>query len=269
MLFDPVRDRNGFVRDGGSLIRWYLTKEKAADKPIGNMAAGDLGAMIYASLSGLHEALAPLVPRAVEWLDDAIIGDEQFGESQDLHRQTLHWARALGKWMEAGARSTEDWATAMRFEEASWSWERRPMSPREIVLQRLDDFMAFAVQSGDFQKGIETHERLIGPKKLSLGRLLKPREYGYAVCLRQARGEYDEQDLFEAGRRMLQSKLEETWLGAGQAIRAATWLKIVYWDKDVREGRDPTLTPLQTLLKAYENMPNVAAPDFLQAAKTR
>ena len=58
---------------------------------------------------------------------------------------------------------------------------------------------------------------------------------------------------------MLQANLEETWLGAGQYTRAATWLKIVYWD------RDQTLAPLATILKAYDNMPNVPLPDFMLA----
>ncbi|MBB3919589.1 hypothetical protein GGQ65_006935 [Rhizobium fabae] len=31
---------------------------------------------------------------------------------------------------------------------------------------------------------------------------------------------------------MLRANLEETWLGDGQYERAATWLKIVYWDRD-------------------------------------
>ena len=81
---------------------------------------------------------------------------------------------------------------------------------------------------------------------------LKPRDFGYALCLyRAARRNFEEKELFEAGRKMLQANLQEEWLGGGQFIRAATWLKIVYW------RGDETLTPLQTVLKAYENMPKV------------
>jgi len=40
-------------------------------------------------------------------------------------------------------------------------------------------------------------------------------------------------------------------------MRAAMWLKIVYWH------RDKELTPLQIILKAYENMPDVKKPHFL------
>ena len=87
--------------------------------------------------------------------------------------------------------------------------------------------------------------------------MLKPREFGYALCLHRARSQFEEEELFEAGRRMLQANLEETWIGAGQNMRAATWLKIVYWH------HDESLTPLQVILKAYDNMPNVIRPDFV------
>ncbi|MHC2460660.1 hypothetical protein ACVMIX_007364 [Rhizobium leguminosarum] len=44
--------------------------------------------------------------------------------------------------------------------------------------------------------------------------------------------------------------------GWGQYLRAVTWLKIVYWHHDGK------LTPLEVILKAYVNMPNVARSDF-------
>jgi hypothetical protein len=56
---------------------------------------------------------------------------------------------------------------------------------------------------------------------------------------------------------MLQWNLEGEWLGMGQDKTAAIWLKIVYWHKD------KTLTPFQTILKAYDNMPRVPKPDFI------
>jgi hypothetical protein len=51
--------------------------------------------------------------------------------------------------------------------------------------------------------------------------------------------------------------LTENMLHNGQTIRAATWLKIVYWHAD------PRLTPEHTMLKAYDDMPTVPRPGFL------
>ncbi len=50
---------------------------------------------------------------------------------------------------------------------------------------------------------------------------------------------------------MLRANLESQWFGGGQFIRGATWLKIVHC------GHDSSMTPLDTLLRAYDDMPNV------------
>ena len=55
---------------------------------------------------------------------------------------------------------------------------------------------------------------------------------------------------------MLQTYLQSSWL-TGLFTYAAMWLKIVYWP------HDPSLTPPETILKAYENMPDVPRPEFV------
>lgn len=71
--------------------------------------------------------------------------------------------------------------------------------------------MAFAYQGGEhddgFEAGIDMYERWIGEKPLSLKKVLKPREFGYALCLHRVRGQFDEGELVVAGRRMLQANL--------------------------------------------------------------
>ena len=196
----------------------------------------------------------------MEWLRRAIEADEEFGEERDFHRMTLRWANAIGMWMELGWNAEGDWNEARVFAEASWRYEKRPWPMNQIIRDGLDDYMAFCVQAGEYEAGIQMYEHWVGIKKLSITKALQPREYGYALCLHRERGEFGDAALFDAGRRLLTSHLEEKWLGAGQTIRAATWLKIVYWD---REDRDPILTPLRTVLKAYENMPHVEAPGFI------
>lgn len=136
-----------------------------------------------------------------------------------------------------------------------------PYSSSQIIRDGLlDDFMAFAFQAGKFEQGISEYEKHLVPKVPSLKKALKPRDFAYALCLHRAgRHIFDEADLLSSGRKMLQAHLQETWLGHGQYLRAATWLKIVYW------RHDPSLTPLQTVLKAYDDMPKVPRPDFVPA----
>ncbi len=264
MLFDPVKTRfNGFSE---AMLKWQLEAQYDPKRPMGNVARSDLSDVISAWLVGLHGEIASVLPRSLQWIDKAIEIDEEFGPDINAHRTTLHWAKALGEWMDTGWNSEGEWGLARVYEEARWRYEKRPWSMHEIVKNGLDDYMAFAYQGGEhndgFEAGIEMYQRWTGKTEVALSKILKPRDFGYALCLhRTARQQFDEDDLLKAGRKMLKTNLQEVWLGGGQYIRAATWLKIVYWHND------ETLTPLQTVLKAYDDMPKVPCPDFVSGEK--
>lgn len=262
MYFNPIKVKEKAFSQ--SMLQFYLKSEVEPNKPIGNYAISDLGRVIRAYLIGMHEEIFPVVSRSSQWLDTAIKNDEDFGESMDFHRANLNWARAICEWLENGWDSPGHWEDARVYEEAAWRFPKRPWPRNEIISEGLDDYMAFAFQAAEPDEGtegyeiaIDMYEHWIGEKPLSIKKLLKPREYAYALCLHYARDQFTKEELFEAGRKMLQANLEKTWLEGGQSIRAATWLKIVYWHND------RSLTPLETILKAYDNMPHVPKPDFI------
>jgi hypothetical protein len=270
VVFDPiVTRRNGFT-DG--MLSFLLGTKYDESLPMGNFARSELEVVISGWLVGLHNEVAPVVPRCISWIEKALNRDEKFGASQDLYRRDLRWAKAIADWMDTGWDSAE-WESARIFEEAAWRYEKRPWPMNEIIRDGLDDYMAFAYQTGDdatpdgmegFENGIQMYEHWVNDTPPSLSKTLKPREYAYALCLYGCRPEithangYTSEALFDAGRRMLKANLESKWFGNGQFIRGATWLKIVYWN------RGEELTPLQTILKAYDNMPNVPRPDFVK-----
>ncbi|WP_230585602.1 hypothetical protein [Ralstonia solanacearum] len=253
---------------------------------MGNVADGLLNITINAWLVGLYDAFVPVVPKFMAWLDIAIQGGEEnrFGSLPCAHRVTLHSAKAMGSWMHDSENDEPTWLIAqtaqaeymqtgyvkvLGHDKFDYELQRfvpqevrgLPYSSSQIVRDGLlDDFMAFAFQAGQFEQGIAEYEKHLVPKVPSLKKALKPRDFAYALCLHRAgRHIFDEQDLLSSGRKMLQAHLQETWLGHGQYLRAATWLKIVYW------RHDPSLTPLQTVLKAYDDMPKVPRPDFVPA----
>ncbi|WP_091790543.1 hypothetical protein [Paraburkholderia steynii] len=260
MTFDPVKLRKNAFSEG--MLNFLLETEYNAARPMGNVAASELNVVISAWLVGLEPEVSRVLSRCLDWLDRAIAADEKFGANQDLHRRNLHWAKAIAYWMETGSDAVE-WESARVFEEAAWRYEKRPWPTNEIVRDGLDDYMAFAYQTGDessldgYEHGIEMYERWVDSQPPQLSKVLKPREYAYALCLYHARPDiahqysYDTASLFTAGRRMLRGNLESRWFGAGQYIRGATWLKIVH-----RCG-DQLLSPLDTIRKAYDDMPNV------------
>jgi hypothetical protein len=173
----------------------------------------------------------------------------------DFHRRKLHWASALGLWLRDGINVPQAWGTTRYYCDSAL--KNGNYSAYETKTDRLDDYMAFCFQAQEYERGIAEFERHSGGRPRALNRTLAPRHIGYALCLHHARGLFGADELLKAGRRMLQAHLEEGWLGSGQAIEAATWLKIVYWH------HDPSLSPLQTILKAYDDMPKVQRPQFV------
>lgn len=259
MKFDPEEKKLYFTQKGG--LSRALKVEDISGKPFGNYAVHDLQDAIYAWLVGLQVEIAPVVSRSSEWASAALDIGEDFGESKNFHHIQLYWTQAISKWMLNALNDFDDWNKATGLEVAYWDEEAD--SDKWIVRNCLDDYMAFAIQAGNYEAAIKTYERFLGVKKPKLSKNINPRDYAYAACLAQTNQEYQEDEIFLIGRHMLQCNLENSWLGYGQSLRAATWLKIVYWDKEWRAGRTPKISPLQTVLNAYENMPNVVSPDFI------
>lgn len=262
MAFKPIKLReNGFNIE---MIDYIKSIEYDERRPMGNIGIGGISDICLAMFLGMHNAILSTLPSRIEWIKNAIAVDEDFGVNRNLHRVNLHSAKVIAEWLIDGENDIESWDNSRVYEEAAWRFEARPWPVREIINSGLSDYMAFSYQGGEydegFEAGIETYERWTGKSGIpSFSKVMKPYEFGYTLCLHQiGKGGFDEADLHNAGRRMLAANLEENWLGRGQIITAAMWLKIVY------SVSGQTLTPAQTLLKAYENMPNVQKPLFIQ-----
>jgi hypothetical protein len=253
MIFEPSKTRNGFHE---FLLNSMINASYDEDRPMGNVAHYQIADIVKAWLVGLNVEMAPVLPRALDWLDRAISQDEKFGTSRNFHRLTLHWARALGLWMLHGSSDPTAWNKVLHYCAAALQ-DGGVYPPNLVDKDRLDDYMAFSVLSGQYEIGIREFEKYWGVKTHPLKEARTPRQVGYMICLHRVRQRFDELELLNAGRKMLQGNLEKDWLGRGQTIRAATWLKIVY------EHHHFPLSPLQTILRAYEDMPKVQCPDFL------
>jgi len=256
--FDPAGMRKAYLADDKLLMRLSLDEAYSSDKPMGNISTSDLRTAIVSILTGLGEEMLPIVPRSVDWLSKAIQKGEQFGGNQDFHRYRLHQALALAIWMRDGTNAVEEWDAARQALKTSLL-QGDVYRRNAMATEFLDDYMSLCYQAAQFEEGIAEFEKYHGADKLSLNKAMPPRKFAYAMCLNAVRHQFNADELFAAGRKMLQSYLESTWLGDGNGryVYAAIWLKIVYWH------HDSNLTPLQTILSAYDNMPNVPRPDFV------
>ncbi len=266
------------------MLKFYLETSYDPQRPMGNVASHQLAEVICAWLIGLDVEISALIPRSLHWLNLAIESGEEnrMGSIPSFHRRTLHWSKAIGTWLFNGENDQASWKMTqdanlehmkMGFTKVrgpdKFDFELQRFVPQEltglpysskVILSDglLDDFMAFSFQAAEYEAAIQEYEKHLAPNVPSFTKALSPREVGYLFCLEKAgREQFDKNKLLGAGQKMLKANLQEKWLGGGQYIRAATWLKIVYgYHGDM-------LTPLQTMLKAYENMPKVSRPDFL------
>lgn len=253
MLFDPIK-----FRETGQdyTLRSLLNLKFDESKPMGNFLIYELDAIIKLILVGAYAQIAPVVPRFLEWLQMAIDRDEEFGADKDFYYQGLHWAEANYLWLLNNEHSQEVWGRAQVHSEVVVRKQRSSVNKNNAMLT-LDDYMALCVASKRYDQGILEFEEFLGAQAISLKKSLKPREFGYAICLHHAASAFSKADLRTAGEKMLRCHLQEVWLGGGQYARAATWLKIIYWDTQL------VANPVDAILKAYDNMPKVLRPDIV------
>ncbi|MGN7840300.1 hypothetical protein [Stenotrophomonas sp. 22385] len=257
MIFNPVRLRdNGFSEE---MIHYFMATSYDPSRPMGNVAIAKIENCVFGVLVGRFESVEPMLPRAVGWIDQAISIQENFGKNLHFYRSRLYHARGVASWMLDGFPHEGDWDGARVTAEAAWRLGDRVWTRHEIVSGGgLDDYMAYSWLAGPdhWEAGMEMYEHWMGDQsKFSISGNLSPKKFVYALLLdATARQPSSQEKLFAAGRRMLRENLQENWLGGGQGIRAATWLQIVYG------VGEPGLTPSETLLRAYDDMPDVTSP---------
>lgn len=147
-----------------------------------------------------------------------------------------------------------DWSKAARVLDVRWQRAEKH-TPLEVQLS-LDNYMSYACLADDdvlVEQALSVYEERTGRQGVkSLTGIRSMRQFGYAFCLnRTGRQTFPAERLWKAGRGMLRSQLQDYLLAQGQQTLAAIWLRIVHG------LHDRTLTPLQTLLLAYEDMPDV------------
>lgn len=250
MLFNP----SAYLEKAKeSAIRRLMNAEYDKTRPMGNVISHYLDDVIKLTLVGAYHRVEVTLPRLQEWLQMAINENEDFGESDNFHKQRLHCANAVYLWLINGDLAQQSWSQARLYNQASAA-EPNVYDSSDIVTVRLDDYMAFCIGVEQYAEGISEFEKNYNGGDVFLKSLVQPREFAYAYCLHKLTGKFAHAELLAAGRKMLRSNLQEIWLGRGECTRAAIWLKIVYWDAGIENS------PVRTILRAYEDMPKVIAP---------
>lgn len=265
MTFNPQIEREAFLHADGALLRQLLDIGFESYRPMGYTADTVLKKLVYCWLVGLSEEIAPMLPRAIDWLGHAIVNGEGGFDDFAPRRTNLYAARAMARWLLHAEAAEDDWAHARIFH-ANCHARLAPGARRAALAQEgFDDYLACCVQSGDFEAGLRAVDDRLVPRGGSrrpavvLVRAPRPLELAYAVCLNRTRGNFGDAELFDAGRRMLDRCLDSNWLACGESLRAAMWLKIVHWDLAARAGHGAA-SPLQTVLRAHDHLGAAESP---------
>jgi hypothetical protein len=240
--------------DGGYLLGAVYDPSK----PMGSFAAGDIMWFVDCAVLGMWGRVCHLVLRRIEWLTQALEQNELLGQSRHFHRCELLKALGIYRWLHGADSAIDTWRQALDEHEAAL-FEPGNYGTTQTTYG-LDDYMVLSLLADQPARGVAIYERLRPDKPpLPLRSLRAPRDWGWWACRRRLGEVLDQTALRAAGRRVLRLNLDDPWLGRGQAIRAAMWLMAIYW-LDER-----SLTPVQTLLRAYDDLPKVQRPDFAKA----
>lgn len=132
-----------------------------------------------------------------------------------------------------------------------------PLSDEAIAQGYLMDYLACCIQSEQYARGVSLSERIGAAKNIDPKHIKKVTEFGYWACRESLRGKIPTDTYLSVGERTLKGHLQSEWLAHGHMLIAANWLEIVYWHSGV------TAVPLDTILKAYDLMPDVPRPTFV------
>lgn len=259
-FWDPVRARSSLVGQSG-FIASELSIDVGASTAIGETASSQVGTVVEAGLVSCFDRAKPLLPRCIDWIDLAVQrGELMAGETVHHHRRLLV-AKALALWLWRNDPAQDLWSDVFDRRLASMRANHPDLSGRYLH-EALDDLMAFAYQSGRFAEGLsayaEFHAAPVSALKPS--RVSSPRQFAALLCAQGNGAGFAPAALDAAGHRMLQKHLAEDWLHNGRMLRTAMWLKIVHWLPD------GGLSPEQVLLKAYDDMPTIPRPAFVDAS---
>ncbi len=251
IVFDPQREREILRGDVG--FEFYLSKtvEKAIEAgAVGFGARNRLSVAVQCLLTGLDEPADRLLECARDWALKAIELNEGKGRSDagyDIYRRFQ--VLALCNWLLTGRDDPEHQGMAIDGLESHYLSQSATSTDRVSASLSASSYVdAKAWAQADARL---TAASILPPAKLS--GLRTEGGLGKIYCGHHLRGEYTEEEVAQATERGLKMWMNQL-LTRGGDIRAAQWLKIAHWRPD------GSLTPRETLLKAYDYLPGVSPP---------
>ena len=254
--FDPLRERE-------TLLDWAIARELGKkretfepDAALGSAARSMLDNVIYGWLVGLRDEVQPLLSKSLEWLEASMAKEEQIGDPPAYFAMLRQAAHALAFWMLKGSGDRDGYLRALALHEKAWEQieAKRPFPASEALEQYIGPYLRDCIQARAWERGMAAYEKAGGRVVASAVEVGNDAEFGYWACRNRLPEAQSDNDYIAAAERVFGRGLMAQWFGRGHLLTATTWLKTIYWES----GK--TRTPEETLLKAYDLMPDIRRP---------
>jgi hypothetical protein len=250
--FDPIEERHSLLGDCG--YDFDLTRDIGEAKGVGGRGSSSdafLGAAIRCMLNGLREPASQLLRKSEKWVTAALDEDE-------IPRRYLHDERyspdgeaalryrtlALCGWLLHDQHDTESFR---RFVECEDGFFGKSPAGKDKVNVSLA--LPTYVDAEAFHRVLQLFASTTGltePK--SLGSIRSEAQMSFVLCCRRLGEKYGDDDVAAGVGKFLDRNVDG-WLSNGHFVRAAEWMKIVYWQKGVGGG-----CAKDALLKCYDHL---------------
>lgn len=252
-MFDPVHERESQHSEFG--YRFYLEgdiDESRQENALNVRGTSTINQGLQCLFVGLEEPGRQLLELAERLIAEAIATGEAERRG-DYHDELMtgYHSLALCRWALNGRDDEESLAKEVEHSKLYWA-EQTIKRDAETLDIELPGYL----NAGDPAYVIEVAEasrKVKEPKSLNTVR--SPRVMAYLLAKHQLAGNEVGEPLHKASEKFLDRSIDEMFLDRGLANEAALWLKIVYWN-----NTDDGLSPRDVLRKAYDHMPQVAAP---------
>jgi hypothetical protein len=243
--FDPRQVRSTLVGDLG--IEWQLGRSFEDSKSCGGLSSGahaDLGAAIECILVGLDEPATRLLEKARTWATEAVHSDAEVAGW--LTFETL----AMCEWLLANRHDSEMYRKLTAHMDRSLAVPSIAKDPLEVSL-----CLPGYLDANAYERVLDIFEktpRLVEPD--SLAKVRNEAQMCFIIAKHRLGLEYSEPEVTNSCSTFLRKRMDK-WLRDGHSVRAAEWMKIVFWNP--QQG---SLSARDTVLRCYDYLPGCPRP---------
>lgn len=201
--------------------------------------------MIYCILVGLDDPSIKLLDKSQSWARAAV--ESQHEVSGWITFETL----AICEWLISGRHEPELYGKLVDLKFKALSGAQTPFDKINVSFA----LPAF-IDAGEYEQATKVFglcKALKMPNRLS--QIRNEAQLCLAIAKHRLGLDYLEDEILQVCEKFMLKNMDK-WLGDGHSIRAARWMKIIYWNPEPAKR-----SPFETVLKCYDFLPNCERPE--------